>query len=239
MLYTKCLECDVKTQCTNLFGKKNNTGKPYDIISIGIDQSTTRTGISLSGDGKLLKVKSFDFKDCKNDTEKRDKFYNYIDNMYNKIKNKAVNFVVVIERVRVQNRYMNFDFIMKISTLNAIICDYFQKENIPVFSVYTNTWKATVVGTIERKENLFGVPTEKWLTVKWCIEQGFEDEILERIPLESRIKAGTFVNSAGVRMKYNHDKADSAAISMFYFVCDKNKIKEKLNLENKVETDLV
>ena len=43
----------------------------YNLISIGIDQSYTRTGISIAADGKLLKVSSISFKGCETKTEKR------------------------------------------------------------------------------------------------------------------------------------------------------------------------
>ena len=69
--------------------------------------------------------------------------------------------------------------------------------------------------------NKFGVPEEKWPTVKWLIDQGWEDSII--IPIEGRKTKGTFVRN-GQKYMYNNDAADSAGIAMFGFLGDKEKL---------------
>ena len=63
---------------------------------------------------------------------------------------------------------------------------------------------------------------EKWPTVQWVINQGFESSILQKV--EGRKTKGTFTKD-GQKYMYNNDAADSAGISMFGFVGDKSKLK--------------
>ena len=70
-------------------------------------------------------------------------------------------------------------------------------------------------------QNKFGVPEEKWPTVRWLINQGWEDSIL--MPIEGRKTKGTFVRN-GQKYMYNNDAADSAGIAMFGFMGDQDKL---------------
>ena len=74
--------------------------KRYKRLVIGIDQSYTRTGISLAADGKLLKVSSVDFKGCKTKTEKRKHIALVVDKILRINKHKARRTVVLCERIR-------------------------------------------------------------------------------------------------------------------------------------------
>ena len=96
--------------------------------------------------------------------------------------------------------------------------------DVPVFSVDTRCWKSQVIGTSKGSPNKYGVPQEKWPTVKWCIDLGFEGKIL--MPVNTRKAKGTFVRN-GQKYQYNDDAADSAGIAMFYIVGDRNKLKEE------------
>ena len=69
--------------------------------------------------------------------------------------------------------------------------------------------------------NKYGVPEEKWPTIKWLIKQGWEDSIL--IPIEGRKTKGTFVRN-GQKYMYNNDAADSAGIAMFWFKGEHDKL---------------
>ena len=73
--------------------------------------------------------------------------------------------------------------------------------------------------------NKYGVPEEKWPTVRWLINQGFEDSILIEVKSKKKNK-GTFVRN-GVKYMYNNDAADSAGIAMFGFVGEGDKLKEE------------
>ena len=70
--------------------------------------------------------------------------------------------------------------------------------------------------------NKFGVPEEKWPTVKWLINQGWEDSLI--IPIEGRKTKGTFVKN-GQKYAYNNDAADSAGIAMFWFKGEHDKLR--------------
>ena len=197
----------------------------YKTIVIGIDQSYNRTGISISADGKLLKVKSVDFSDCKNNTQKRDKLRITLNNVTFSVVKKGMEVICVIERIRLRSQgFLNIDYIKSIGALNSIIIDVMTFNNVPVYSVDTRCWKSQVVGTSKPMKNKFGVPDEKWPTVKWCIDKGFEFAILKEV--QGRREKGTFKEN-GIKYEYDNDASDSAAISQFYFVGDRDKLKKE------------
>lgn len=211
-IYLDCKECNER-YCM----------LPYKTIVIGIDQSYNRTGISISADGNLLKVKSVDFAKCKNNTEKREILRKKLEKVSISVSKKGINVICVIERIRLRSQgFLNIDYIKSIGALNSVIVDVMTKMNIPVYSVDTRCWKAQVVGTSKPMKNKFGVPDEKWPTVKWVISKGFRKSILREV--EGRREKGTF-RKGGFKYEYDNDAADSAAISMFYFVGDKGKLK--------------
>lgn len=196
---------------------------PYKTIVLGIDQSYNRTGISVSADGKLLKVKSINFAKCKSNTEKRNKLRKTLNKVSNSASVKGIEVVCVIERIRLRSQgFLNIDYIKSIGALNSVIIDTMSEMNIPVYSVDTRCWKSQVVGTSKPMKNVFGVPEEKWPTVKWCIIKGFESSILKEV--KGRREKGTFIRN-GIKYEYDNDASDSAAISQFYFIGDKNKLK--------------
>lgn len=198
---------------------------PYKTIVIGIDQSYNRTGISISADGKLLKVKSIDFAKYKNNTQKRNKLRHTLEKVSESVSLKGIEVICVIERIRLRSQgFLNINYIKSIGALNSIIIDVMTGMNIPVYSVDTRCWKSQVVGTSKPKKNKFGVPDEKWPTVKWCIEKGFEFAILKEVT--GRREKGTFIKN-GIKYEYDNDASDSAAISQFYFVGDRNKLKKE------------
>lgn len=198
---------------------------PYKTIVIGIDQSYNRTGISISADGKLLKVKSIDFAKYKNNTQKRNKLRHTLEKVSESVSLKGIEVICVIERIRLRSQgFLNINYIKSIGALNSVIIDVMTGMNIPVYSVDTRCWKSQVVGTSKPKKNKFGVPDEKWPTVKWCINKGFEFAILKEVT--GRREKGTFVKN-GTKYEYDNDASDSAAISQFYFVGDRNKLKKE------------
>lgn len=197
----------------------------YKQLSIGIDQSYKNCGVSISADGQLLKVAHIKLEQCRTNTDKRRLLKAYLDNMLKAITSKADSIICIIERIRLHSQgFLNIDYIKSMGALNAVIIDIMDEYDIPVYSVDTRCWKSQVVGTSKPKDNNLGVPKEKYPTVEWCIEQGFENSVLRTV--KGRKVKGTFVRN-GIRYMYDNDACDSSAISMFYFVGDKEKLKQE------------
>ena len=195
----------------------------YKIVSIGIDQSYKNVGISISGDGKLLLVTNFNLEQFKTKTEKRKALKKHLNSLCKSIIKKSDLQICIIERIRLRSQgFLNIDYIKSIGALNSLIVDVFSKYNTNVYSVDTRCWKAQIVGTSKGKTNKYGVPEEKYPTVEWVINQGFENSILKVV--KGRKNKGTFIKN-GIKYEYDNDASDSAAISQFYFKGDKNKLK--------------
>lgn len=212
-VYLDCLDCEDK-QCKKQY--------KYKKVVVGIDQSYNNTGISIAADGKLVKVRSLQLDTYKSNSDKRRALANTLDGLLRAICPKAKEAVCIIERIRLRSQgFLNIDYIKSIGALNSIIVDACYEHCVPVYSVDTRCWKAQVIGTSKAMPNKFGVPEEKWPTVRWLIKQGWEDSIL--IPVEGRKTKGTFIRD-GQKYMYNNDAADSAGIAMFGFVGDKDKL---------------
>lgn len=197
----------------------------YNKLCIGIDQSYKNCGVSISADGQLLKVAHVKLEQCRNNTDRRRLLKAYLDNMLKAITSKADSIICIIERIRLHSQgFLNIDYIKSMGALNAVIIDIMDEYDIPVYSVDTRCWKSQVIGTSKPKDNNLGVPKEKYPTVEWCIEQGFEKSVLRTV--KGRKKKGTFTRN-GIRYMYDNDACDSSAISMFYFVGDKEKLKQE------------
>lgn len=197
----------------------------YKQLSIGIDQSYKNCGVSISADGQLLKVTHIKLEQCRTNTDRRRLLKAYLDNMLKAITLKADSIICIIERIRLHSQgFLNIDYIKSMGALNAVIIDIMDEYDIPVYSVDTRCWKSQVIGTSKPKDNNLGVPKEKYPTVEWCIEQGFENSVLRTV--KGRKKKGTFTRN-GIRYMYDNDACDSSAISMFYFVGNKEKLKQE------------
>ena len=213
-VYLDCLECDDKP-CVN---------KPkYKKVVIGIDQSYNNTGISIAADGKLKKVKSLRLDGYKTNGEKRRALAETLDGLLRSVASKSEKLVCIIERIRLRSQgFLNIDYIKSIGALNSIIVDKCHEHGVEVYSVDTRCWKAQVIGTSKPQANKYGVPDEKWPTVKWVIKQGLEDSIL--VSVQGKKSKGTFVRD-GQKYMYNNDAADSAGIAMFGFIGDPDKLR--------------
>ena len=215
-LYLDCLECETK-EC-----KKQVTYRKYKKVVIGIDQSYNNTGISIAADGKLKKVRSLNLEECKTNSDKRRALADTLDGLLSVVGQKTEKLVCIIERIRLRSQgFLNIDYIKSIGALNSVIIDKCHEYGVEVYSVDTRCWKAQVIGTSKGMPNSYGVPEEKWPTIKWLINQGWEDSIL--IPIEGRKTKGTFFRQ-GKKYMYNNDAADSAGIAMFGFRGDKDKL---------------
>lgn len=218
-LYMDCLECEDKI-C-----KQNSKSFQYEKVVIGIDQSYKNTGISIAADGKLRKVKSIQLDKCKSNSEKRKLLRDTLKKVLETVQPKSRQVICIVERIRLRSQgFLNIDYIKSIGALNSTIVDVCSEYGIEVYSVDTRCWKSQVVGTSKPEANKYGVPEEKWPTIRWVISQGFRKSILIRV--EGRKSKGTFVKN-GVKYMYNNDAADSAGIAMFGFWGDKEKLKEE------------
>lgn len=211
-IYMDCQECSSKP-CLN----------HYRNIVIGIDQSYENTGISIAADGVLKKVKSVHLSKYNSNSKKRKVLAKKINEILQSIIPKADNIICVIERIRLRSQgFINIDYIKSIGALNSVIVDACNTYGIEVYSVDTRCWKAQVIGTSKPEPNKYGVPEEKWPTVRWVINKGFESSILDKV--EGKKVKGTFMKN-NVKYMYNNDAADSAGIAMFWFIGDHEKLK--------------
>lgn len=197
----------------------------YNKVVIGVDQSYSNTGISIAADGRLLKVRSVQLDKLKSNSERRRALSETLDGLLSAVCPKGREVVCIIERIRLHSQgFLNIDYIKSIGALNSVIVDICTSYCVPVYSVDTRCWKSQVIGTSKPKQNKYGVPEEKWPTVRWLLKQGWESSIL--IPVEGRKTKGTFIRD-GQKYMYNNDAADSAGIAMFGFIGDQEKLKEE------------
>lgn len=217
-VYLDCLDCDSRL-CKSVKRK-------YSQVCIGIDQSYNNTGISIAADGKLIKVKSVHLDKYRDNSERREKLRKVLNKVIQSCINNSKSVVCILERVRLQSRgFINTDYIKAVGALNSVIVDSCHEYLIPVYSVDTRCWKSQVIGTSKPASNKYGVPDEKWPTVEWLIKQGWESELLIDLTGSKKSK-GTFIRK-GKKFMYNNDAADSAGISMFWFVGKHDKLKEE------------
>lgn len=201
----------------------------YKEIVIGIDQSYKNTGISLVADGTLKDVRSLYLDKCQSNSKRREVLRVHLDKLLRLASTKAERVVCMVERTRIHGgstSFINIDAIKAMGALTATIVDVCAIYDVAVFSVDTRCWKSQVVGTSKGQSNRYGVPEEKWPTVRWVISQGFRDKIVEDWTDQKRSK-GSWTDSKGKKWHYNDDAADSAGIAMFWSVGDHNKLKEE------------
>ena len=201
-LYLDCLDCDDK-QCQEKQYK-------YNKVIIGIDQSYTRTGISVAADGKLLIVKSMSFKGAKTKTDKRKALADRLYSLLTNVRPKASELLVICEKIRTfshggkagGNSFISTNYIKSTGALIATIVDTAYAFDVPVCSVDTRSWKSRVVGTSKGG---------KEPTIDFVRHLGFDISI--------HTKKG---------VKYDDDAADSACIALYGFLDEKQ---QKLNVE--------
>lgn len=207
--------------------KKKKKNKRHHVSIIGIDQSYTRTGISLASDGKLVKVASVDLRKLNSKHEKRDKIRKTLDKIIKIEENRSDALIVIIERTRVfSGGKMSLNYLKAAGGLNAAIVDavYQADPDIPIYSVDTKAWKNAILGYTGGEENDFGVNPKKYPMVKYVIESGFEDSIKK--PVGKQRKNGVFQEN-GKWYEYDDDAADSAGIALYGFYGDLFLLREE------------
>lgn len=194
----------------------------YNQVIIGIDQSYKNTGITIIADGKIKIVRSIQLSKLKSNSDKRRVLKQHLFTLLSQISSKCSNIVCIIERIRLRSQgFININYIKSIGALNAMIVDVMSEFDVKVYSVDTRCWKATVIGTSKSESNSFGVPEEKWPTVKWVCDQGFKSSIL--LTISTRKTKGTFTRK-GKKYMFDNDAADSCGIAMFGVIGDKDKL---------------
>lgn len=207
-------------ECKNRLCKKPN--KKIKQIVIGIDQSYQCCGISVIVDGKIKKIDSLDLSFTDNKTLKRLALQERLEQILFKLQNRG-NIICIIERIRQFSKgFINMNYIKGIGALNSVIVDTCYKQNVPVYSVDTRAWKASVIGTSKPKENNWNTPPEKWPMIEWLIKKGYEKDLL--IEVTNTRKTKFVFEKYGKRWTYNNDAADSVGIGLFWFIGDKDKL---------------
>lgn len=197
-------------------------------IVIGIDQSYTRTGITILKNKKLVEMKSVDFHDCNNNTEKRrllkDILSNYI------LEYGEEETIIITERIRLRSQgFLSEAYIKSTGALVATIIDVANVYDIPVYSVDTRSWKGQIVGDSKPLNNPYGINKEKYRTILYLRSKGLLKCIAE--PYTGRGKQGVVnikINGKKTPCKINDDLADSYCIAMYGFLPEhKQKLKEE------------
>lgn len=189
----------------------------YNKLVIGIDQSYTRTGISIAGDGRLLKVGYIPFEPSECHSEKRKKVRGILTQIIKLNKPKAKQMVVIVERIRqFSSGTLSMDYIKSTGALIGCIVDTANEFDVPVFSADTRSWKSQVVGTSVPKSNSFNVDPKKWPTIEFLLRRRDVHERDILVPVGKRSKK--FAKCIdGVKYCYNDDAADSACIALYGF----------------------
>lgn len=197
-------------------------------IVIGIDQSYTRTGITVLEDKKILGMHSVNFDGCKTNTEKREHLKHFIESLFDNY--NIDNVMVITERIRLRSQgFLSESYIKSTGALIATIIDIFATYDIPVYSVDTRSWKSQIVGNSKPLENSYGINKEKYRTILYLRSKGLLKHIVE--PYTGRGKQGVInikINGEKTPCKINDDLADSYCIAMYGFLPEhKQKLKEE------------
>lgn len=199
----------------------------YKKLVIGIDQSYTRTGISIAGDGKIIKVGYIPFEPSECHSEKRKKVKDKLTKIIKLNKNKASQMVIIVERIRqFSGGNLSMDYIKSTGALIGCIVDTASEFGIPVYSADTRSWKSQVVGTSVPKANKCNVDPKKWPTIEFLLKQPevSESDILVKVGKRSKKYAKKIGED---KYCYNDDAADSACIALYGFKKGRNLKREE------------
>jgi hypothetical protein len=187
---------------------------------IGIDQSYTRTGISIAVNGKLKKVTSVDFKGTTTKTAKRlllqEKLRSAIQACLRNY--SPVEVAIICERLRTftAGDDLRPNVIKPGAAMIAYIVDTGAEFGIDTWSVDTRAWKSAVLGSSKPIfEPIKGVKNpQKFGSVRKVIDLGFEESIMK-------------CRGNGAFFAYDDDAADSACIALYGFVSRPALMKEQ------------
>lgn len=208
-----------------------------DKVVIGIDQSYTRTGITVLCNKEIFEMYSLDFKGCKDNDDKRielqSQLMGAIDNV--NVQLDADEIIIITERIRLRSQgFLSENYLKATGALVASIVHIGKLYNIPVYSVDTRSWKSQIVGNSKPLNNPYGINPEKYPTILYMRRKGLFHWIAEEY--EGRGEKGviwanrtlTDGKKEKVRVKINDDLADSYCIAMYGFLPgNKQKLKEE------------
>ena len=201
-------------------------------IVIGIDESYTRTGVTILKDKEPLCMHSVNFDDCQTNVDKRRHLDMYLRQQINRLKKQNKDDItIIVERIRLRSQgFLSEAYIKATGALLSIIIAIGQDYNIPVYSVDTRSWKAQIVGDSKPLQNQHGINPEKYRTIVYLKQKGLLKYIAEEY--KGKGKKGVInvkIDGKRVPCKINDDIADSYCIAMYGFL---PKTKQKLKEEN-------
>lgn len=199
----------------------------YNKLVIGIDQSYTRTGISIAGDGQLLKVGHIPFEPSECHSLKRKKVKGILTKVIKLNQSKANQIIIVVERIRqFSGGNLSMDYIKSTGALIGCIVDTASEFGIPVYSADTRSWKSQVVGTSVPKANKYHVDPKKWPTIEYLLTRAdvSESDILVKVGKRCKKYAKKIGED---KYCYNDDAADSACIALYGFKKGRNLKREE------------
>ena len=190
------------------------------MIVIGIDESYTRTGVTILEDKKILCMKSINFEDCKTNVDKRRHLDMYFRQQINRLRKQNKDDITII---------LSEAYIKATGALLSVIIAIGQDYDIPVYSVDTRSWKAQIVGDSKPLQNPYGINPEKYRTILYIRDKGLLKYIVEEY--SGKGKKGVInvkIDGKKVPCKINDDIADSYCIAAYGFLPEK---KQKLQEE--------
>lgn len=201
-------------------------------IVIGIDESYSRTGITIMESNKIIKTISINYLGCNNNTQKRQYLRTNLCKILSCYTNRLEDITVITERIRLRSQgFLSEAYMKSTGALVAIIIDVFVPFDIPVYSVDTRSWKSQIVGTSKPKENKYGIDPHKWPTILYLKQKGLLKHIA--YPYKGKSTKGVIKVNMGltegiVNCRINDDVADSICIAMYGFLPkSKQKLKEE------------
>lgn len=186
----------------------------YKLIVIGIDQSYTRTGITIAGDNKLLKVTSTNYKGLKSKSQKRKHINSIIRKLLIQTQSRAHQTIIICERIRTfsqsfgtkgkgNQQGLNPNYLKMGGAMVAGMVDTAEDFEVPVYSVDTRAWKSKIVGSSKARKTKEGKRDAKSETV----------EFIQRLGIDLFLRT----NRNGVDV-FDDDAADSACIALYGFI---------------------
>lgn len=209
-----------------------------DKVVIGIDQSYTRTGITVLCNKEIFEMYNIDYAGYKTNTDKRAilklKLAGIIEQIVVEL-DAPDDITIITERIRLRSQgFLSENYIKSTGALVAVIVDVADEYHIPVYSVDTRSFKSQIVGSSKPLNNPYGINPEKYPTILYMRRKGLLHWIAEEY--EGRGEKGviwanrtlTDGKKEKVRVKINDDLADSYCIAMYGFLPEnKQKLKEE------------
>lgn len=195
-------------------------------VVVGVDQSYTRTGITVIQDKNLREIMSVSVKGT--NTEKRKALSEQLERIFRKYSH--ANVFVIMERIRLFSAgNISETYIKAMGALCGCIIDVCARYGVTVYSVDTRAWKSAIVGTSKPKENCYGIDPNKFPTILYMREKGLLKYIAEQYSGKGKKGVVPVHTSDGViNCRINDDKADSYCIAMYGFLPEsKQKLTEE------------